>query len=85
MQSRNQTFVVGIVANVIAVVLVLLSPSHARRRPECGVASCKFTSLVRSDKQGENELNELILIGTGILIYLLTSQKYRLINNWKKA
>ena len=38
-----------------------------------------------ADKQRENELNELILIGTGILIYLLTSQKYRLINNWKKA
>ena len=46
---------------------------------------CNFSLLVRADKQREKELNELILIGTGILIYLLTSQKYRLINNWKKA
>ena len=82
MQSRNQTFVVGIVANVIAVVLVLLSPSHARQNLECGVATflCWFGRQTKG-----NELNELILIGTGMRIYLLTSQKYRLINNWKKA
>ena len=55
---------------------------------EAGVWCCKlqvYFAGSAADKQREKELNELILIGTGILIYLLTSQKYRLINNWKKA
>ena len=89
MQSRNQTFVVGIVANVIAVVLVLLPPSQ-RDKILSVVLQLFFAGSGRQTKlsKGKKSLgipNELILIGTGISIYLLTSQKYRLINNWKKA